>query len=257
LFQMSSLDNYLLVVLLVVAWSQSTHQHGRLIEPPARNSMWRIGYNTTPNYEDSELFCGGIVNQWSTNKGKCGLCGDSYSLKQPRPYESGGKYVRNISTRIYHPGSVIDVVIQLVANHLGTFEFSLCPRNSFEERETEECFIPLKTNGTLKYRLNTHRKGTFNLPVELPKDVTCERCILRWHWKSANNWGTCENGRQGVGCGPQETYRNCADIIVRHEMGIRGPFINHIDERSNKIEEDYEDRAWVATDDHTTFHKLS
>ena len=58
---MSSLDNYLLVVLLVVAWSQSTHQHGRLIEPPARNSMWRIGYNTTPNYEDSELFCGGIV----------------------------------------------------------------------------------------------------------------------------------------------------------------------------------------------------
>ena len=40
-------------------------------------------------------------------------------------------------------------------------------------------------------------------------------------------------------------------------MGIRGPFINHIDERSNKIEEDYEDRAWVATDDHTTFHKLS
>lgn len=52
-------------------------------------------------------------------------------------------------------------------------------------------------------------------------------------------------------------YRNCADIIVRHEMGIRGPFINHIDERSNKIEEDYEDRAWVATDDHTTFHKLS
>ena len=75
-----------------------------------------------------------LKNQWSTNKGKCGLCGDSYSLKQPRPYESGGKYVRNISTRIYHPGSVIDVVIQLVANHLGTFEFSLCPRNSFEER---------------------------------------------------------------------------------------------------------------------------
>ncbi len=34
--------------------------HGRLFEPPARNSMWRFGFPTYPNYEDSELFCGGI-----------------------------------------------------------------------------------------------------------------------------------------------------------------------------------------------------
>lgn len=41
--------------------------------------------------------------------------------------------VRNVTTRVYPPGSSIDVVILLVANHLGTFTFSLCPRNSFNE----------------------------------------------------------------------------------------------------------------------------
>lgn len=74
-----------------------------------------------------------LKNQWKINKGKCGICGDSYSVRRPRPYETGGKLVRNITTRVYPPGGVIDVVIQLVANHLGTFQFSLCPRNSVDE----------------------------------------------------------------------------------------------------------------------------
>ncbi len=34
--------------------------HGRMFEPPARNTMWRFGFPSFPNYEDSELFCGGI-----------------------------------------------------------------------------------------------------------------------------------------------------------------------------------------------------
>lgn len=43
---------------------------------------------------------------------------------------------------------------------------------------------------------------------------------------AANNWGICENGTEAIGCGPQETYRNCADIAVQHGSGIRGP-LNH------------------------------
>ncbi len=34
--------------------------HGRLVEPPSRSSMWRLGYNTPRNYQDNELFCGGF-----------------------------------------------------------------------------------------------------------------------------------------------------------------------------------------------------
>lgn len=35
--------------------------HGRLMEPPARNTLWRFGFIKAPaNYNDNELFCGGI-----------------------------------------------------------------------------------------------------------------------------------------------------------------------------------------------------
>lgn len=33
--------------------------HGRLMEPPARNSMWRFGYPNPVDYNDNELYCGG------------------------------------------------------------------------------------------------------------------------------------------------------------------------------------------------------
>ncbi|KAJ9576663.1 hypothetical protein L9F63_025441, partial [Diploptera punctata] len=33
--------------------------HGRLMNPPARNSMWRFGFPNPVNYNDNELFCGG------------------------------------------------------------------------------------------------------------------------------------------------------------------------------------------------------
>lgn len=35
--------------------------HGRLMEPPARNSMWRFGYPNPVDYNDNELFCGGYA----------------------------------------------------------------------------------------------------------------------------------------------------------------------------------------------------
>ncbi|GFX13112.1 chitin-binding type-4 domain-containing protein [Trichonephila clavipes] len=38
----------------------------------------------------------------------------------------------------------------------------------------------------------------------------------------ANNWGNCDNETKAVGCGPQEIYRNCADISVLPGAGIRG-----------------------------------
>lgn len=37
-----------------------------------------------------------------------------------------------------------------------------------------------------------------------------------------NNWGKCGDGSQQVGCGPQETYRNCADVSVKYDLGVRG-----------------------------------
>ncbi len=144
--------------------------------------------------------------QWEINGGKCGICGDAYNRE--RRHETGGYYALNITARTYQPGSTIDVIIELIANHGGAFEFHLCPRNSFEQiglysqfyvqfsfihhfnqiiLETEDCFETLKTeDGLDKYELNTARRGIFIIPVKLPENKTCSHCILRWHWKSGN-----------------------------------------------------------------------
>lgn len=34
--------------------------HGRLILPPSRSSMWRFGFPTPKNYQDMQLWCGGL-----------------------------------------------------------------------------------------------------------------------------------------------------------------------------------------------------
>ena len=35
--------------------------HGRLLEPPSRSSMWRVGFKTPKNYNDNQLNCGGFM----------------------------------------------------------------------------------------------------------------------------------------------------------------------------------------------------
>ncbi|OQR75717.1 hypothetical protein BIW11_00726 [Tropilaelaps mercedesae] len=43
--------------------------------------------------------------------------------------------------------------------------------------------------------------------------------IITRKYQQGNNWGTCENGTQAVGCGPQETFRGCADVSVGTNSG--------------------------------------
>ncbi|XP_037576711.1 uncharacterized protein LOC119458928 isoform X1 [Dermacentor silvarum] len=228
-------------VVFVVLHAPGTKGHGRLIEPPARNSMWRISYNTPPNFEDTELFCGGIKAQWEDNGGRCGVCGDNYAHPRPRRHETGNMYARNVTVRRYAPGQLVDLVVDLETNHLGHFEFALCPRASWQEAESEECFDmhpltvvtasgPARRKSAFycaepktRYRLPTAANGLYMIQVQLPEKLTCEYCVLRWHWRSANNWGDCGDGKMALGCGPQETYRNCADVAIGHRFGLRGP----------------------------------
>lgn len=94
------------------------HGHGRLIEPPSRSSAWRFGFNTPHNYNDNELFCGGFAHQVSLG-GKCGVCGDPWDAKEPRPNEYGGKYGLGVIVRKYEPGTEITLGVDLTASHLG------------------------------------------------------------------------------------------------------------------------------------------
>ena len=53
-------DRYLIVGSVLCNVVRIVLGHGRLMEPPSRSSMWRLGYNTPHNYQDNELFCGGF-----------------------------------------------------------------------------------------------------------------------------------------------------------------------------------------------------
>ena len=98
--------------------------HGRMIDPPSRNAAWRYGFPNPPHYTDNELNCGGFNVQWSTNNGKCGVCGDPYHEKD-QPHVYPGKYANNIITKTYREGQEIEVLIEITSNHLGTFFFRI------------------------------------------------------------------------------------------------------------------------------------
>ncbi|XP_048479610.1 uncharacterized protein LOC105381531 isoform X2 [Plutella xylostella] len=199
--------------------------HGRLMDPPARNSMWRFGFPNPVNYNDNELFCGGYAVQWEQNKGRCGVCGDADHISEPRPHEAGGMYGKGILTRHYAVGQEIEVEVELTANHLGTFVIKLCPNNNPRQEASQECFdrYPLYITGTREDRflipLDTAKKEIFRYRVRLPPYVTCTQCVMQWTYYTGNMWGVCENGTEAVGCGRSETFRNCADVAIVTSTG--------------------------------------
>ncbi|XP_023723964.1 uncharacterized protein LOC111873457 [Cryptotermes secundus] len=210
--------------------------HGRLMNPPARNSMWRFGFPNPVNYNDNELFCGGHAVQWEQNQGRCGLCGDPWHLTEPRPHEAGGQFAKGIISRHYTSGQDIDVEVELTANHWGRFEMFLCPNNNPKYEATQSCFdrFPLYVSGTkdmaFHIPLESKKKAVFRYKVRLPPYITCTQCVIQWTYYTGNMWGTCTNGTEGLGCGRPETFRNCADVtIVTSTAGLPPIFIGQQD----------------------------
>ena len=175
-----------------------TDGHGRLMEPPARNSMWRFGFLNPVNYNDNELFCGGMDKQFNENDGECGICGDSASDPSPQTHETGGEFGNRIISKTYVTGSVIGLEIDITANHKGTFQLKLCPLGPRDSEATQACLDehPLSQVDGAEEFLITEVPHTVTLTrtARLPPGLTCARCVLQWTWRSANSWGNCANG---------------------------------------------------------------
>jgi hypothetical protein len=87
----------------------------------------------------------------------------------------------------------VRLTIDVTANHLGYFEFRLCPKQSAEELVTQECLdrhllelveMPSQGDGVVdgtKFRIGA-TTGKFFPTVKLPAGVTCENCVLQWFW---------------------------------------------------------------------------
>ncbi|GAB6030370.1 hypothetical protein CHUAL_007249 [Chamberlinius hualienensis] len=206
-------------LIFAVALAVSVNGHGRLMEPPNRSSLWRVGYAAPANYDDNQLYCGGYSDQWNNNGGKCGICGDPYEQPQPRDNEAGGTYGLGIIVRNYTMGQTIDVWVDLTVNHNGWFEFRLCPNNDIHKIATQECLneylLELEEGGTRWYLpAGFPSTGDIYLKFKLPPNLTCSQCVMQWHYNTATTWGTCDDGTQAMGCGPQECFRGCADVMI-------------------------------------------
>lgn len=101
--------------------------------------------------------------QWSVNGGKCGVCGDAYDLPSPRPHEAGGLYSTGVISRTYTQADVINVTVDITANHMGYFTFKLCPNNNFEKEATQTCLDSL----VLQVRRNTEKLPSFFVSFSL------------------------------------------------------------------------------------------
>ena len=210
-----------LTLLLLLSFLRPSTSHGRLIQPPARSSAWRYGYDTPVDYDDNQLYCGGLQVQWNVNGGKCGVCGDPFNGRRDHEYP-GGKYTNPLRiTGNYASGSIMDVKVELTTTHLGYFMFRLCPETSDEREVSQECLdqhvLRILSNGsdTDKYYIQMEKSSSiYSLPLRLPPDLTCDRCVLQWTYTTGNTWGSCADGVSQTGCGPQETFRGCADVLV-------------------------------------------
>ncbi|XP_076254086.1 uncharacterized protein LOC143192558 [Rhynchophorus ferrugineus] len=205
--------------VVILTFLDRVEGHGRLIEPPSRASAWRYGFDTPHNYNDHELYCGGFTRQWVKNEGKCGVCGDPWDSKKPRAHEYGGVFGQGVIVRKYGVGGIINIRVELTANHFGYFEFALCPDY---KTATQEC-LDQNVLKLIKPQADVDHQGRRYFPKEgnkvyeikyrLPKK-TCKHCVLQWRYIAGNNWGNCPNGTGAVGCGPQEEFRACADITI-------------------------------------------
>ncbi|KAM3957899.1 uncharacterized protein ACR2FA_008045 [Aphomia sociella] len=200
----------LLVLSATVAY---VHSHGRVLQPPSRASAWRFGFSTTPNYDDDGLNCGGFSHQWTVNGGKCGICGDRYDDPIPRPHELGGVYGQGVIVENYLPGSIFAATVELTASHRGSWEFKLCPDPKSNEQECfDEYPLELEDGGT-KYTPNSG-SSKYEVNYRLPSGLVCDHCVLQWRYTAGNNWGVCNNGTHGLGCGNQEQFLACSDISI-------------------------------------------
>jgi len=68
----------LFILLFFCTNVKFSDQHGRMMEPPSRASMWRVGFPTPKNENDNALYCGGFGVQYQQNGGRCGICGDPW-----------------------------------------------------------------------------------------------------------------------------------------------------------------------------------
>ena len=157
-------------------------------------------------------------HQHQVNGGKCGICGDPYDAKIKDHEAPDGKFANGIIVREFQSGDIMDVIVEITANHKGYLVFKLCPNDNVLLDPLQDCFdkLPLEVypSHEQKYDLPDDLEREYQLKLKLPDGLTCNQCILQWTYVTGNSWGVGEDGIGCTGCGPQENFRACSDIRI-------------------------------------------
>ena len=122
-----------LILILIVSLVDG---HGYLSSPRSRNIVaYQDGksWTTDPDIPKKE----DCPHCLSRNEGACGMTG-SRDYKSPQN-ALGDPMQLNIQ-RTYAEGDIIELEVVLTANHLGHFEYSVCPLSSHGDIPTASCF---------------------------------------------------------------------------------------------------------------------
>lgn len=221
------MSKLLITLCLFSAFIALTSSHGMVMDPVNRASRWRLDPTAPINWDDTELWCGGLNVQHNTYGGKCGICGDTYGNPRPRKHELGGPFGQGVIVKNYVPDTVVTVTVKITVNHIGYFWFDMCNMDG-RTVEDEDCFTKVLTaDGNEKWYVPSRESKDYEVPLRLPKEP-CKHCILRWTYVAGNNWGECEDGTHALGCGPQEHFRTCSDISMMG--GFKSELIDDIPE---------------------------
>ncbi len=113
--------------------------------------------------------------------GLCGICGEEY--KSVKKFEKGGSLYRGLTVRTYTQGEVIEVVVEITANHKGFFEFRLCDvaKANNDGEATQQCLnqnLLKDTFGRMKIPC-LPGTGKFTSKLLLPATMSCTRCVFQ------------------------------------------------------------------------------
>lgn len=117
------------------------------------------------------------------------MCGDPFNGQRDHEPPSG-KYAKGVIGATYQQGEVIRVNVQITANHLGYFEFRLCPSDNARIRVTQECLdrhvLSEAAGGRTKIPIDRNMIGNFYINLQLPSNISCTYCVLQWKYNTGN-----------------------------------------------------------------------
>ena len=91
--------------------NEKVNAHGRLLDPIARTSLWRLNKQFAVNYQDNEMNCGGLYTRLK-NDNKCGICGENEA--NVKLFEKGGRsYTNGYIIRTYDKEQQIQVKVEV------------------------------------------------------------------------------------------------------------------------------------------------